>query len=204
VGPDHPLLGPTVLAEIERAATAHRGRRWAGQGFTSLDDRGSHPCGILHGTPFSVFAKLGRERRLLPMLRVAADSGHLPPDLASGVEAIADRLPALAGPEPRPALLHGDAQQHNFVSTAAGAFVIDPAPYFGHPEVDLALVGYFQPVPDEVFTGYQDLAPIDPGFAGRRELWRLHAYLAVAAVAGPGPFGRRYLDRLAAAIHSYR
>jgi fructosamine-3-kinase len=88
--------------------------------------------------------------------------------------------------------------------TAAGAVVIDAAPYFGHPEADLALVGYFQPVPDEVFTGYQDLAPIDPGFAGRRELWRLHAYLAVAAVAGPGPFGRRYLDRLAAAIHSYR
>ena len=33
--------------------------RWVSQGFTSLDDRASHPCGILHGTPFSVFAKLG-------------------------------------------------------------------------------------------------------------------------------------------------
>jgi len=53
----------------------------------------------------------------------------------------AARLPDLAGPEPRPALLHGDAQQNNFVSTAAGAVVIDAAPYFGHPEADLALVG---------------------------------------------------------------
>src|SRR5262249_19695963 len=49
-----------VLAAIERAASAHRGRPWASQGFTDLDDRASHPCGILHGTPFSVFAKLGR------------------------------------------------------------------------------------------------------------------------------------------------
>jgi hypothetical protein len=57
--PAHPLLGAPVLAAIERAASAHRGRRWVGQGFTSLDDRASHPCGILHGTPFSVFAKLG-------------------------------------------------------------------------------------------------------------------------------------------------
>jgi fructosamine-3-kinase len=306
----HPLLGAAVLAAVERAASSHCGRRWVSQGFTSLDDRASHPCGILHGTPFSVFAKFSpaadareqftaelaglrllsraapvpvpvasglaetpagalllsealpeqppeareprdwrsigqvlatvhqtgherfglngprgffgplpqdnrpvlanrwadfyRERRLLPLLRVAVNSGYLPPALAAGVEEVAERLPARAGPEPRPSLLHGDAQQNNFVSTPAGAVVIDPAPYFGHPEADLALVDYFQPVPDEVFHAYRDIAPIDPGFAERRELWRLHAYLAVIAVDGEGPFGRRYLDRLAAAVRSYR
>ena len=254
----HPLLGAAVRAQVERAASAHLGRPWAVRGFTSLDDRASHPCGILHGAPFSVFAKLGPsagareeftaelaglrligqaadvrvpvpvadgvasteagelllyealterapgareqadwrsigqvlatlhqarherfgldgprgffgplpqdnrpvpvnrwaaffvERRLLPLLRTAADSGHLAPALAAGVEQIAARLPALAGPEPRPSLLHGDAQQNNFVSTGAGAVVIDAAPYYGHPEADLALLGYFQPVPDDV------------------------------------------------------
>jgi hypothetical protein len=55
------------------------------------------------------------------MLRAAVDSGHLPQALAARVGDIAARLPALAGPEPRPSLLHGDAQQNNFVSTAAGA-----------------------------------------------------------------------------------
>ena len=309
----HPLLGAKVRAQIERAASAHRGRRWVAQGFTSLDDRASHPCGILHGAPFSVFAKLGpsaaareeftaelaglrligqaagvrvpvpvasglaetgqdstlllyealterppgareradwrsigqvlatlhqagherfgldgprgffgplpqdnrpvpgnrwteffRERRLLPLLRAAADSGHLPPALAAGAETIAARLPDLAGPEPRPALLHGDAQQNNFVSTAAGAVVIDAAPYFGHPEADLALVGYFEPVPDDVLAAYQEILPVDPGFAARRELWRLPAYLAVVAVAGGTSFGQAYLDRLAAAIRLYR
>jgi fructosamine-3-kinase len=310
VGSGHPLLGAAVLAAVERAASAHRGRRWLSQGFASLDDCASHPCGILHGTPFSVFAKLSlaadareqftaelaglrllsraapvpvpvasglaettagtlllyealperpseareprdwrsigqvlatvhqtrherfgldgprgffgplpqdnrpvaanqwadfyRERRLLPMLRVAVNSGYLPSALAVGVEEVAERLPALAGPQPRPSLLHGDAQQNNFVSTPAGAVVIDPAPYFGHPEADLALIDYFQPVPDEVFRAYRDIAPVDRGFAGRRELWRLPAYLAVVAVDGPGPFGRRYLDRLATAVRSYR
>ena len=38
MGSDHPLLGAEVLAAIERAATAHRGRPWVSQGFTSLDD----------------------------------------------------------------------------------------------------------------------------------------------------------------------
>jgi fructosamine-3-kinase len=55
----HPLLGAAVRAQIERAASEYRGRRWVSQGFTSLDDRASHPCGVLRGAPFSVFAKLG-------------------------------------------------------------------------------------------------------------------------------------------------
>jgi len=307
-----PLLAPAVLAAIEHAASQHLGRRWVSQGYTGRGDRASHPCGILHGTPFSVFAKLSlaadareqftaephglrllhraarvpvpvpvgaglaeaapgtlllyealperrpgtrgppdwrsigqvlaalhqagharfgldgprgffgplpqdnrpvpantwaefcRQRRIGPMLRAAVDSGHLPAALAAGVEQIAARLPDLAGPDPRPSLLHGDAQQNNFVSTAAGAVVIDPAPYFGHPEADLALVDYFEPVPDEVLAAYQEILPVDPGFAGRRELWRLAAYLAVIAVDGSGSFGRRYLDRLAAAVRRYR
>jgi hypothetical protein len=57
--PAHPLLDAAVLAAIEHAASEHHGRRWVVLGFTDLDDRASHPCGILHGTPFSVFAKVG-------------------------------------------------------------------------------------------------------------------------------------------------
>jgi fructosamine-3-kinase len=154
--------------------------------------------------PENRWADFFRERRLLPLLRTATDSGHLPPALAATVEEIAVRLPELAGPEPRPSLLHGDAQQNNFVSTAVGAVVIDAAPYFGHPEADLALVDYFQPVPDDVLAAYREVLPVDPGFAGRRELWRLPAYLAVVAVAGDTSFGRRYLDHLAAAVRLYR
>jgi protein-ribulosamine 3-kinase len=59
-------------------------------------------------------------------------------------------------------------------------------------------------VPGEVFRAYRDIAPVDRGFAGRRELWLLPAYLAVVAVDGPGLLGRRHLDRLAAAVRSYR
>ena len=308
----HPLLDPAVRAAVQQAASAHRGPRWAGTGFTDVSDRAAHPCGIFHGTPFPVFAKLstapgaaaqftaelaglrllhdlagvmvpvpvadgvipvppsahlllsealperlpgartpadwraiGRalatlhgvtspefglsrngyfgplrqdntpahanrwttfyaERRLLPHLRLATDSGHLPATLAAGIERIIARLPALAGPEPRPALLHGDAQQHNFVSTPAGAVLVDPAPYFGHPELDLALLGYFHPVPQHVFDGYTELRPIDAGFPERRELWRLFAYLAVLSVAGGTPFGRQFLPRLDQAVTSYR
>lgn len=310
--PVHPLECASVVREVEYAASAHLGRRWVVTGFTNLDDRASHPAGIFHGKPFSVFAKLdpqtvaaeqfaaelqgldllrsrapvvtpypvatgvveleagalllleairevpaharsteqwrsiGRalasmhqvhddqfglaqfngffgplrqdnqpvrsnswadfyaERRLLPRLRSAVDSGHLPEELATGVEDIIARLPALCGPEPRPALLHGDAQQNNFLTTDSGAVLLDVAPYFGHPEIDLALLDYFAPVPDEVFDAYCGVAPIDPGFAQRRELWRLFGYLAVITVDGGSAFGRSFVQRVADAVAFYR
>jgi protein-ribulosamine 3-kinase len=307
----HPLLTDAVRAAVGRAATAHRGTLWTCTGFTDLGNRAAHPCGIFHGTPFSVFAKLGTaadaasqftaevtglrllhdragvavpvpvadgviavppgalllsealperppeartaadwrsigrvlatlhgtarpefglpggagyfgplaqdnrpvrpdrwavfyaERRLAPNLRLATYSGHLPPRLAAGVAQIIQRLPALAGPEPHPALLHGDAQQHNFISTPGGVVLVDPAPYFGHPEIDLALLGYFQPVPRDVFDGYTEIRPIDGGFPQRRELWRMFAYLAVVAVDGTTPFGRAFFSRPDQAIGRY-
>jgi fructosamine-3-kinase len=142
------------------------------------------------------------ERRLGPRLRDAVDSGHLPAALADGVERIIDRLAQWGGPEPQPTLLHGDPQQNNIVSTDAGAVLLDAAPYYGHPEADLALVDFFEPVPAVLFDGYRDAMPIDAGFASRRNLWRLHADLAAVAVGGA--FGRLCVPRISDAIDSYR
>ena len=54
----HPLLESNVKSAIESAASRHLGRRWVSHAFTDLNERASHPCGVLHGEPFSVFAKL--------------------------------------------------------------------------------------------------------------------------------------------------
>ncbi|WP_406072960.1 fructosamine kinase family protein [Micromonospora sp. NBC_01638] len=143
------------------------------------------------------------ERRLLPLLRSAVDSCHLFPELAAGVERLINRLPALCGPETRPTLLHGDAQQNNFLTTATQAILLDAAPYFGHPEIDLALIDYFEPVPSAVFDAYAEITPIDPGFRQRRELWRLFGYLAVITVDGTSAFGRPFLNRIAQAVATY-
>ena len=76
-------------------------------------------------------------------------------------------------------MLHGDAHQNNIVTSAKGPFFIDPAVYYGHPEVDLAIVDFFAPVADDLFDGYRDIAPLDEGFAQRRNLWRIPYWLAM-------------------------
>jgi fructosamine-3-kinase len=134
--------------------------------------------------PLDSWAEFYAERRLRPRLASAIDNGALATDEIRQVERLIQRLPQLCGAEISPCLLHGDAQQNNFISSPAGAVVIDPAAYYGHPEMDLAYVNYFQAVPEEVFDGYRELRPIDPGFAERRSLWRIYGYLAIVTVEG--------------------
>jgi fructosamine-3-kinase len=141
-------------------------------------------------TPASDWAAFYTERRLLPGLRLAIDSGNIPPVVIRQVEKLITRLPELCGPETVPTLLHGDAQQNNFISSEKGTVVIDPAIYYGNPEMDLAYVDYFQPVPEDVFDGYEDEYSIDPGFWERRDLWRVWGYLAAVTVEGSSHLGR--------------
>jgi len=154
-------------------------------------------------TPMSDWPAFYAERRLRPGLRLAVDSGDLPAAVARQIERLMLRLPGLCGPDVVPTLLHGDAQQNNFISTEMGTVVIDPAVYYGHPEMDLASVDYFQAVPDDLFAGYQDELPIDPGFWRRRDLWRVWGYLACVAVEGWSDFGKLTLDRLTQAVQKY-
>jgi fructosamine-3-kinase len=122
----------------------------------------------------------------------------LPAALAREVEELGTRLESLCGPRVAPSLVHGDAHQNNVLAAADGPVFIDPAAHYGHPELDLAVVDYFEPVSPELFRGYSDALPIDPGFGERRELWRLPFHLAMIDVEGP-----KHVDRLRAALSLY-
>ena len=149
-------------------------------------------------TPASDWPIFYVERRLWPGLRMAIDSGNLPPAVIRQVEQLIVRIPQLCGPEVAPTLLHGDAQQNNYISTKLGPVVIDPAVYYGHPEMDLAQVDLFAPVPEDLFDGYRDLRSIEPGFWERRDLWRVWGFLASVAAEG-----RAYVPQLVGAVQKY-
>jgi len=205
-----PVEGGTLLVLEALEAVERRPREWREIGATLArihrvrgDAHGLNSNGFFgplaqDNAPAPTWADFFAQRRLLPLLKAAVDSGHLPCAVSHDVERLIPRLRELCGPEAAPRLLHGDAQQNNFISTAAGTFVIDPAVYYGNPEIDLALLDAFQPVPDSVFAGYQDEAPIDPGFFERRDLWRLPLYLAAVALEGPD-----HLSRLTSALSKY-
>jgi fructosamine-3-kinase len=53
-------------------------------------------------------------------------------------------------------------------------------------------------MPEDVFDGYRDELPIDPGFWERRDLWRVWGYLAAVTVEGAS-----YLGKLIACVQKY-
>ncbi|WP_033280576.1 fructosamine kinase family protein [Streptomyces sp. NRRL F-525] len=131
-------------------------------------------------------------QRVLPYLRRAVDAGSLRPAEATVVEQVCERLPELAGPTEPPARLHGDLWKGNVLWGADGhVWLIDPAAHGGHRETDLAMLRLFGcPHLPEVLDGYEELAPLAPGWTDRIGLHQLFPLLVHVVL-----FGRGYAEQ---------
>ncbi len=120
-------------------------------------------------TPAASWREFYIERRLRPQIRLAQSKGHIVPE--GRMLDLAERL--LAGHEPRPSLLHGDLWSGNLAALEdASAVVFDPAPYYGDPETDLAMLQSFGgSLPASFLEAY---GPLPPGHEQRRPLYDLY------------------------------
>ena len=130
-------------------------------------------------------------RRLLPYLKLALDRGAIEYDEAAAIETLVGRLTTLLPEEP-PARLHGDLWNGNVLwDREGGVWLIDPAAYGGHREVDLAMMALFGlPHLDRVVAAYQDVSPLAEGWEDRVPLHQLFPLLVHAAIFGGGYGGR--------------
>ncbi len=112
------------------------------------------------------------------MARLAHDAGVLSSDLARRIDQLIGRLDDLVGPPEPPALVHGDLWAGNAVSDASGRpWLVDPAVYYGHREVDLAMMALFGGFSGEVFAAYAEAYPLAPGADERVPLHQLYPLL---------------------------
>ena len=107
---------------------------------------------------------------------------HLPAALARRVAALAgdcaNRLPA----RPKAALLHGDLWGGNvLVAHGLVTGLIDPACYYGHGEVDIAMLGLFDHPGAGFFDAY---GALDPGAEERLLIYRLWPVLVHVRLFG--------------------
>ena len=95
------------------------------------------------------------EERLLPQLEMARKRGMLAEkELPSG-ELMKNTLREIM-PEIQPSLLHGDLWGGNYlISTEGVPCLIDPATYFGHSEVDIAMSRLFGGFQDSFYQAYE-------------------------------------------------
>ena len=87
---------------------------------------------------------------------------------------------------PHPSLLHGDLWTTNIL--ASGGRItgfVDPAIYYGHPEMELAFGTLFSTFSKPFFRRYREIRPMDPGFMElRRNLYNLYPLLVHVRIFG--------------------
>ncbi len=144
---------------------------------------------VLDNDPLADWPSFYAERRLRPLVALARDAGALPPGAAADIERLCERIAELGGPAEPPARLHGDLWSGNVLAGRDGrAWLIDPASYGGHREIDLAMLALFgsAAMVAEVRRGYEEVAPLAGGHAERVALWQLFPLLVHAALFGGG------------------
>lgn len=137
------------------------------------------------------------EHRVRPYVRMGVDTGALPAGRAHAVGKVLDRIADGGFDAPQPegcpgvARIHGDLWSGNVLWVAhdgsATGTLIDPAAHGGHAETDLAELALFgSPMLERILAGYDDVAPLAPGWPERVALHQLHMLAVHVALFGGG------------------
>jgi len=201
--------GPRFLALewIERGAGGAQTDELLGHGLAALHAAGAACFGgpqnlvlgplTLPNEPADDWPEFYAARRLEPVARIAADRGALPSGAPAQLDRLIGRLGDLCGPPEPPARLHGDLWSANVLIAAGGRpWLIDPAAYGGHREVDLAMLRLFGAPGPGVLAAYEEVAPLAAGHEDRVALWQVLPLLTHAALFGGG-WGRSAVSAIA-------
>lgn len=83
------------------------------------------------------------EQRLMPLMRMAFDKHLIQHSVVQRFEKLFVKMDSLF-PIEKPALLHGDLWSGNYLISRAGeTYLVDPAVYYGHREMDIAMTRLF-------------------------------------------------------------
>ncbi len=128
------------------------------------------------------------QSRLVYMADEGARAGRLPAPVARRVHTLADRLGELIDEPTQCSLVHGDVWAGNVLAeNGCITGLIDPAIYFGHPEVELAFITLFSCFGEPFFARYRERRPIPDGFfETRRNVYNVYPLLVHVRLFGGG------------------
>jgi fructosamine-3-kinase len=167
-----------------------------GRGLAQLH-RSAAPCfGLGHdnfiGTlpqanaPLSSWVEFFRVHRIEAQLAMPGARRAYDRSQRAAFDRLICKLPELVGPEEPPARLHGDLWGGNWMTTARGPALFDPAVYGGHREVDLSMMRLFGGFSPRSFAAYEEAYPLVSGAEERVELYQLYPLLVHLNLFGGG------------------
>jgi fructosamine-3-kinase len=117
------------------------------------------------------------DKRIRPLITACINKGYLEPGLSNASDRIKRHM-VEDYPIERPSLVHGDLWSGNLHPSIDGnAYFIDPAPYFGYREVDIAMTRLFGGFPASFYRAYEEVFPLESGWNDRLEIYQLYYLL---------------------------
>ncbi len=190
---DHLLLmdfisgGETMTAAAEEDAAHHIAALHDISAATFGFSRDTLIGGLLQqNTRESSWLTFFRDHRLMYMGRQARDAGRLPAETLRRLETLCSQLDKWLAEPAAPSLLHGDLWTGNIlVGRATISGFVDPAIYYGDPEIELAFTTLFGTFSEPFFRRYADLRGLTPGFFEERcDIYNLYPLLVHARLFG--------------------
>jgi fructosamine-3-kinase len=129
------------------------------------------------------------QMRLEVQLKPARDEGRISKEACAAFQKLYSRLPEIF-PVQKPSLLHGDLWSGNYMSVARGsACIFDPAVYYGHREMDIAMTKLFGGFDPGFYEGYNAQWPLEKGWEQRVDICNLYPLLVHVNLFGGGYAG---------------
>ncbi len=131
--------------------------------------------GTQYNNPTPQFVPFFREYRLKPQLAWAKEGGLLKQHTLQRITWLIDYLDDYLTEPEDPSFLHGDLWGGNHIyPESGGVALIDPAPYWGHREADLAFTELFGGFSLDFYRGYQESYPLQKGYNQRKYVYNLY------------------------------
>jgi protein-ribulosamine 3-kinase len=130
------------------------------------------------------------ENRLMEQQRQAYDKGRLDKTLSDQLEKLYPKLEFFF-PTEDPSLLHGDLWSGNYLVKNGKPCFMDPAVYYGHREVDIAMSLLFGGFGKEMYEVYNDYFPLEKGWEKRVDVANLYPLMVHVNL-----FGASYAQRV--------
>lgn len=132
-------------------------------------------------------------QRIRSLVRQINNIRGIPAEEMRIYEKLVDRIPQLLAHQTVPSLIHGDLWSGNYMFTAGGPALIDPACYYADREMELGMMQLFGGFSSVVWSAYQEEFPLPEGWRERVRLYQLYHVLNHQLLFG-GSYGWQALE----------
>jgi fructosamine-3-kinase len=195
------------LEWLERVPPPANGWRDAGKKLAQLHKHTASSFGLDHANyigslpqsnkQHATWAEFFSHERILPQLKLARNEKKIDAALVTKGENFCHALTEIF-PAEAPSLLHGDLWSGNFFFSKKSPAIFDPAVYYGHREMDLAMTKLFGGFDEEFYEAYEEEFPLEKNWKERTDFCNLYPLLVHVNL-----FGGSYVQDVRAVLERF-